>query len=865
MGLRVLGESLKARLTAFVLGVMLVAMGVGIVIPSLVAARALRTQANDHLAARATDLQQAVSSWFNATRDTLRLMASSPEVLSLDGARQQPLLAAARATYPDTFLIMTTDRQGTNVARSDGGKPNKYGDRKYIKEVLAGAPLASEVVISKTIQKPVVTLATGLRDAQGELAGTLTSVTELTRLAQSIGATRLGDTGLAYLVDSNDKVVAHPESAIASTLADFSKDEAVVRMRQQRGGNFTLVLHKDPRSGKPTRPTEYLVHSALLDNGWGVVVMQQRQEAYAEVTRFVRTASLALIASLLLVGALMWWFIARTLRPIEGLNTAAHSLAAGKLSERVRVRSQDEIGQLSGSFNQMAQAIEDHVAALAAHQASLEETVRQRTAELARRGDEMRLVLDNVDQGLVTLERDGTLGAERSAAFDRWFEDVPAHAPLSEALAPEDENLSLSFVLGWETLIEDVLPIELCLEQLPRLVEIEHRKLALAYRPILVDGKLDRVLLIVTDVTAELQRAAAETEQKELLAAFERVSRDRSGFIEFFNESAQLVEHLAHPLGIDTATLMRELHTLKGNAAIYGVTTVAERCHALESLVADEGYGALSGGVQAVIEAWNSFAARIVPLMGTESDEIVEVPYPDLNAILEAVQSGRSRDDIGVLLDRLRTEPIEVRFQRLAEQARALARRLGRTEPAVIMEPNGVRLPREGYGALFGSFIHLIRNAVDHGLEAGEERLAAKKSDRGHLYFRAQVEGGFCVIEIQDDGRGIDWEQVKHKAGRFGLPHSNRAELTEALFTDGLSTRDEASATSGRGAGMGAVREACHAMGGKIELSSEHGHGTTVRVRVPLRALPPSQGTLRAAVRATINPQPGEVRASLPA
>jgi chemotaxis protein histidine kinase CheA len=89
------------------------------------------------------------------------------------------------------------------------------------------------------------------------------------------------------------------------------------------------------------------------------------------------------------------------------------------------------------------------------------------------------------------------------------------------------------------------------------------------------------------------------------------------------------------------------------------------------------------------------------------------------------------------------------------------------------------------------------------------------------------------VVCIRDDGAGIDWARVATKAEARGLPHGTKAELEEALFADGLSTRDVTSEISGRGVGMGALRHAVRELGGRVEIHSRTGRGTTLEIRVP--------------------------------
>jgi chemotaxis protein histidine kinase CheA len=126
---------------------------------------------------------------------------------------------------------------------------------------------------------------------------------------------------------------------------------------------------------------------------------------------------------------------------------------------------------------------------------------------------------------------------------------------------------------------------------------------------------------------------------------------------------------------------------------------------------------------------------------------------------------------------------------------------------------------------------HVIRNAVDHGIEATDERSAAGKPSAGQLAIRASQAGSELLLEVSDDGRGVDWARVAVRARSLGLPADSAEDLQKALFADGLSTREAATDISGRGIGMAAILQATAALGGEIALRSQAGRGTTVQFR----------------------------------
>lgn len=149
-----------------------------------------------------------------------------------------------------------------------------------------------------------------------------------------------------------------------------------------------------------------------------------------------------------------------------------------------------------------------------------------------------------------------------------------------------------------------------------------------------------------------------------------------------------------------------------------------------------------------------------------------------------------------------------------------------------LPDDGGVRLERT-WVPFWSAFADGVRNAVDHGIETPEERKEKGKSEHGAVVLRAKTEGAELVIEIADDGRGIDWAAVREKANRAGLPSDGDEALQAALFSDGLSTAEQVTSLSGRGVGMGALREATHTFGGRLVVESSADAGTTVRMTFP--------------------------------
>src|SRR5207245_889300 len=127
---------------------------------------------------------------------------------------------------------------------------------------------------------------------------------------------------------------------------------------------------------------------------------------------------------------------------------------------------------------------------------------------------------------------------------------------------------------------------------------------------------------------------------------------------------------------------------------------------------------------------------------------------------------------------------------------------MGKADVDVVVEGNDVRVDRKQWRGFWATLTHVVRNAIDHGFETDDERARAGKPATRSLTLRTSVRDGTIVVEVGDDGRGIDWDQVRAKARLRSLSADTSVDLVNAIFSDGISTKDEVTEISGRGVGL---------------------------------------------------------------
>jgi two-component system chemotaxis sensor kinase CheA len=185
----------------------------------------------------------------------------------------------------------------------------------------------------------------------------------------------------------------------------------------------------------------------------------------------------------------------------------------------------------------------------------------------------------------------------------------------------------------------------------------------------------------------------------------------------------------------------------------------------------------------------------------------------------------------------MRMVPIRQTFQKMSRLVRDLGKRSGKPIELVLAGED-TELDRRVVEDINDPLMHMVRNSIDHGIESPDARLAAGKRETGRLSLRAFHQGGSIVIEISDDGAGLNQERILAKAVKQGLipegAELSPAEIHQLIFAPGFSTAEQITEISGRGVGMDVVRRNIEALRGRIEIQSEKGAGTTFVIKLPL-------------------------------
>ncbi len=625
-----------------------------------------------------------------------------------------------------------------------------------------------------------------------------------------------------------------------------------------------------------------------------VVVLRPLARAEAPVQQLGRRLFVAFFLGSLVTSAMLVLVATRFVGPIRRLTAAASRTERAADFEPIRVEKMDEVGLLTTAFNRMLADLRDY-------QEGLTQKVEQRTRELAQAKKEVTDILDNMQQAVFTVGSDGIISKEVSAHAREIFGNVEmAGRSLSDLLqldrlTDSEKRTRMQF---WLSNIFGADDLQWMLTETDRLTEVVYRRplsdgtfedrlLKVEYAPIYKHGQVDRVMVIVKDVT-ELQRLQAQVLRKEeenrrnLERALQITALDPELFETFSAESEFLISVAESLLAAPAETgelprdvideLFRVMHTFKGNARVFKLVSLQDVAHtaenALEAARREQKVGAaqiaeIQGEVAKVrqtLEEFKGLAGKLLrrPLEGAGAAAGPALKIPEAK-IMQLRQSWKGVTstlvETGTHLPRAASDRLEAHGASIREltqvriadivvplqmMARDLARELGKAIQDVEVMGAELLVDARMLADIKEILLHALRNAVDHGLEPPGERQAANKPSAGHISLRAEQKEGRLVITVEDDGRGIDRDQVKTRAVEQRLVSQQQVEkladqdVLELLFRPGFSTAASVSETSGRGVGMDVIRAKASELHGRASIASIPGRGAILTLEMPM-------------------------------
>ncbi len=487
---------------------------------------------------------------------------------------------------------------------------------------------------------------------------------------------------------------------------------------------------------------------------------------------------------------------------------------------------------------------------------NLEKLVEERTVELRKVNQTLNAILESLGQGFFTFSADGTCGAVFTKACRDILEKLPSGKSAIEVLGiPEAEKTQ--FQKWTESLFKEFLPFDDLKVLGPNLYpHSQGRYIVLDYFPIRrEEGEISDVVVVATDKTTEREAQLALESEKQYAAMIVKYMKNKNQFHQFLfsvrQSCKQLLEMAAKPLnGEQVNEAFRVLHTLEGEAGTFSMGEL--RNMARESQHILEPYkkgGEMPSSVHlefrnSLIKLRDSFEKFL-----EDNKEIIRLPNAEASRTIEATADGVrlfltevSRLSGGDVVaqkgrDLFFKEPIENRIKYFDSLSQSVAERLNKKLKPMIIEGGEVRIDPEPYQKVFSAMVHAFRNAVDHGLEAPEEREFAGKEPAGQIKVRIEERNDGIHLSIEDDGKGIDpaviREKLKSRFPENDFSKESDEEIIQHVCMPGFSSRDQVGEFSGRGVGLDALREEILKIGGTIHIESKINEGTQIGIFLP--------------------------------
>jgi two-component system chemotaxis sensor kinase CheA len=579
---------------------------------------------------------------------------------------------------------------------------------------------------------------------------------------------------------------------------------------------------------------------------------REKDEAIAALNGLMSTTTMAIgvvsgIAVVLLaaVGMVLYRQIAR---PLTRMQAMMSEIADSQdFSRRVPVGSEDEIGRSIVAFNRMIEKIQENAGLL-----------REKTAD-------MQAILQNMQQGILTVVQGAVVHPEYSKFLEQILETreiegrnvmelIFAQSDIS-AEAASQVDAAIDACLGQDLMNFDFNEHLLVKEVMHRTPDGRTKILDLSWSPITDEhDTIVRLMLCLRDVTQLRKLAAEASEQKqdleiigEILAVNEAsFSRFMESAVGFASENERILRQNVQA-DIDAVNaLFRNMHTVKGNARTHQFRHIAEVAHeteqsydALRSAVAEADWNRdkLLDELRRVQAALGRYAAISESRLGRGmhgSGAAVAMRAADedtIRATLAAVEQSdpTSLDELAAMreavyrnLSRLGTVGVDDALSGVLDSLPSLATELGKVAPAVQVSGGGHRVAAKTGAMLADVFTHLLRNALDHGIEQPDVRRLEGKAVAGRITIDVAADARGLRIALADDGRGLGLGRIRSIAIARGWLETDQAcgdaELAQFIFRPGFSTAQSVTAVSGRGVGMDAVLAFLQREGGSVSL-----------------------------------------------
>lgn len=550
-------------------------------------------------------------------------------------------------------------------------------------------------------------------------------------------------------------------------------------------------------------------------------------------------------------------------KPLGELEDKMNQLAEGNIeaamnSELLFKNPIKEVESLSKSTNKIISKVNEYVITLEkqndefeAQNLMLEEngkTLKNINNALEIKNNKINNILDNVEQGFFIIDDDLIIKDEYSLECKKIFNKAIDNINVASLLYPEDNNMK-NFLqeLLRKIFNSDNGKKKLYIPLLPEEVKVGEKIININYKMI-NESKKDMIMVILTDISEKRILEKKMDDERKVLKMIIKTIINRNEFLALTKEYEAFASREFTNLDDKSfEEVLREIHTFKGNFSQYEMINIAPRLEELENKL----YGSGDAGKSAIInnDELMSYLALDLQIIKTyvgndffTEDEFYYVKKTKLNEIENKLKDFLSEPERKVIIPLIRSlsfKSVKELLNIYPDYLIKLSDKLGKSIKPMKITGDDVLVDASLYQKVIKSLVHIFRNSADHGIETEDERYLNKKELIGSISCTVKdLKDSFQII-IKDDGKGIDTDSLGNKAVKMGLiTESELEEMDESskmdlIFLQGITTKEKATAISGRGVGMSAVKEAITEIGGNIKVQSQKGIGSSFIITLP--------------------------------
>lgn len=612
----------------------------------------------------------------------------------------------------------------------------------------------------------------------------------------------------------------------------------------------------------------YIAVKAYVVTGLGATLLIFSSSIFMLIRGYKPARFFMLAWSSLLLGSLLYGTQKLGLIPVSFLSLNGVEIATAFLVVLLSVGAADKINEINKKIRRAQKAaLQAQVEARRVTElmnTQLEAQVRERTEELRQQTKDMSVMLHNIQQGICTVDGDGTIHREYSSYLEQILEhkDLAGQSLFQLIFAKSDqpaEKVQMLHSVLESCMSEDTMNFEINSHLLPRHVQLKqggsHRDLEIDWAPIEdAENRVQKVLTAIRDVTEfKKAEAIAAARQRELEIMGRILELPASKFKRFVLSTRHLLQDCYNILGRAEIKehwnmILRNAHTIKGNARTYGLDEMSKMVHQLENglfsfdrnqLGPAEREFSLKGlkGIEEMLNfyvmihdeklkrgAFADFEAALVRL----STLVVE-HREQMSAYLQ-----REFSEILSRLDQLNVNSFHKALQPIITSLKPLAEQLGKRPPMVLIKGVDFYVEPDQTEMLEDIFVHAFRNSLDHGFTT---------EDQGEITLTIEHAEDYTEITYADNGKGLNLPVLHRKALDKNLINADASEdeIAHTIFVPGISSAQVVTEISGRGVGMEAVRAFAKLLGGDVEVVLD-GPGKIegyrrfhLRIRLPLQ------------------------------